>query len=80
MDSTSEYGLGWCVVLLMRYLGIVWGTGYPREQVGAVPPLRFFRGATGLVLPVTRAIAFGHLANCTGQLSPALVLEAPIRF
>ena len=26
----------WCVVLLMRYLGIVWGQGYPREQVGAV--------------------------------------------
>ena len=22
----------------MRYLGIVWGPGYPHEQVGAVPP------------------------------------------
>ena len=26
---------GRCFVLLMRYLSIVWGPGYPREQVGA---------------------------------------------
>jgi len=24
----------WCVVLMRRYLGIVWGPWYPREQVG----------------------------------------------
>ena len=28
---------------MMRYSGIVWGPGYPREQVGDVLP-QFFRG------------------------------------
>ena len=28
------FDCGWCVVLLMRYLGIVWGPGYPHQQVG----------------------------------------------
>jgi hypothetical protein len=47
----------------MRYLGMVWGPGYPREQVGAVlPPIV----SEGLVLPVTRAIAWGDPANCKG--------------
>ena len=36
--------MGWCVVLLIRYLGIVWGPGYPREQVGKPsPPPNFQR-------------------------------------
>ena len=39
------FDCGWCVVLLMRYLGIVWGPGYPREQVGAVLPPIFQGGA-----------------------------------
>ena len=39
--------LGWCVVLLMRYLGIVWGPGYPREQVGALRPPKCFKGVVG---------------------------------
>ena len=29
--SVGLWLVGWCVVLLMRYLGIVWGPGYPRE-------------------------------------------------
>ena len=36
-----------CVVLLMRYLGIVKGPGYPREQVGAVPPPNFSEARPG---------------------------------
>ena len=31
----SAAKVGWCVVLLMRHLGIVWGPGYPRE--GCIP-------------------------------------------
>ena len=31
----------------MRYLGIVWSPGYPREQVGAVLPLNFSEGHPG---------------------------------
>jgi hypothetical protein len=31
----------------MRYLGIVWGPGYPREQVGAVLPPIFSKGRPG---------------------------------
>ena len=38
---------GWCIVLLMRYLGIVWGPGYPREHVGAVLPPNFSKGRPG---------------------------------
>lgn len=33
--SVGLWLVGWCVVLLMRYLGIVWGPGYPRE--GCIP-------------------------------------------
>ena len=38
---------GWCVVLLKRYLGIVWGPGYPREQVGALRPPIVPKGRPG---------------------------------
>ena len=38
---------GWCVMLLMRHLGIDWGLGYPREQVWAVPPPDFSEGLPG---------------------------------
>ena len=38
---------GWYDVLLMRYSGIVWGPGYPREQVGAVLPPNFSEGRPG---------------------------------
>ena len=51
---------GWCVVALMRYLGIVWGCGYPRERVGGALSPKCFRGAPGLV---TRAIAWGDPAD-----------------
>jgi hypothetical protein len=37
----------WSVVLLMRYLGIVWGPGYPREQVGALRPPIVSKGRPG---------------------------------
>jgi hypothetical protein len=37
-----SFDCGWFVVLLMRYLGIGWGLGYPREQVGAVLPSLVF--------------------------------------
>ena len=30
---------GWCVVLLMRYLGIVCSPGYPREPGPFLPPI-----------------------------------------
>ena len=30
--SVGLWLVGWCVVLLMRYLGIVWSQGYPRES------------------------------------------------
>ena len=43
---------GWgCVVLLMQYLGIVWGPGYPREHDSRpfFPPI-FQRGARASLL------------------------------
>ena len=43
----KETGSGWCVVLLMRYLGIVWHPGYPREQVGALRPPIVSKGRPG---------------------------------
>ena len=42
----------------MRYLGIVWGPGYPREQVGALRPPIVSKGR-----PVVRCFIgaiFGH--------------------
>ena len=61
----GKHHCGWCVVLLMRYLGILWGLGYPSEQVGAVLPPKFSEGgAPGLVLPVTRAIGWGDPDHC----------------
>ena len=41
------FDCGWCVVLLMRYLGVVWGPGYPRKHVGAVLPPNFSEGRLG---------------------------------
>ena len=41
------FGHRWCVVLLKRYLGIVWGPGYPREQVGALRPPIVSKGRPG---------------------------------
>ena len=62
--------IGWCVVLLMRYLGIVWGQGYPREQVVAVPPPlsspQNFRGVPGLFLPVPAHLP--GVIQLTGQV------------
>ena len=45
--SVGLWLVGWCVVLLMRYLGIVWGPGYPREQVGALRPPIVSKGRPG---------------------------------
>ena len=47
--SVGLWLVGWCVVLLMRYLGIVWGPGYPRESESQTPE--------------ARAIAWGSPAN-----------------
>ena len=47
--SVGLWLVGWCVVLLMRYLGIVWGPGYPRESESQAPE--------------ARAIAWGSPAN-----------------
>ena len=48
---------GWCVVLLMRYLGIVWGPGYPRESESQTPE--------------ARAIAWGSPAKAKPERSEA---------
>ena len=36
IDVIFGHSFSSALVLLMRYLDIVWGPGYPREQVGAV--------------------------------------------
>ena len=41
VDSSRVVRCRLWVVLLMRYLGIVWGPRYPREQVGALRPAAF---------------------------------------
>ena len=54
----SDLIVAGALFLLMRYLGIVWGPGYPREQVGAVLPPTFQRGA--------RAGPSSNSRNCLG--------------
>ena len=50
-DEGMMVGLWMCgsalFYLLMRYPGIVWGAGYPREQVGVVLPPDLSEGRPG---------------------------------